>query len=220
MEWGEITMDFRPCIVIPVFGGHARILQTRIDKILSFGFPIYIIDDGNSTSDGHLLEELGECDGVTILRHEENRGKGEAAYTGLVAAKSASFSHALLIDADAQHLLEDIPRFISTAEKNPDCLVLGYPIFGSDAPFSRVYGRKLTNWMISLMTLSGVVRDGLFGFRVYPIGPTLEFYPRRMARSRMGFEPSVVVYLLWSGVGVQILAVKLPIQKMVFLTFV
>ena len=40
---------------------------------------------------------------ISLLKHEDNQGKGAAVRTGLLAAYERGFTHALQVDADGQH---------------------------------------------------------------------------------------------------------------------
>ena len=186
---------------MPVYR-HAKFFASRIDRLLNFDLPIFFVDDGNSKSDSLLLKGLVVEGRVFSIKHEKNLGKGAALYSGLLEARARGYSHALQIDADCQHLIEDIPKFLAAAKESPESLILGYPIFDAEAPKARVYGRKLTTWMIYLQTLSFSAKDGLFGFRVYPIESTLNVYPKSVLSPRMGFDASVLVYHLWAGTNV------------------
>ena len=43
------------------------------------------------------------------------------------------------IDADGQHRIADIPRFLEQALAHPDALIVGYPEYDSTVPMLRLY---------------------------------------------------------------------------------
>lgn len=189
------------CIVIPVYR-HAKMLQTVIEQILNFKLDLILVDDGNDAEQKAILEKLAKNHKLTLLSHSQNQGKGAALISGLKHAKAAGFTHFIQIDADAQHQISDIPKFIEAAKSNPDALILGQPIFNKSAPLSRVWGRKLTTCMIWLETMSMQVADGLFGFRLYPIDKSLEIVNSNEVNQRMGFDTEIIVRLVRAGIKV------------------
>ena len=106
------------------------------------------------------------------------------------------------LDADAQHEAADVARFLEAARKFPDALVLGRPLFDESAPKSRVYGRRLSQGLVWLATLSREVRDPLCGFRCIPLAPALALMDRIAMGDHMEFEPELAVRLVWEGVPV------------------
>ncbi len=103
----------------------------------------------------------------------ENGGKGAAVKTGLALARELGFTHALQVDADAQHDLDDVPRFLEAARSRPEALVLGAPVFDGSAPRSRLRARQITIFWTSFEAGAGVITDPMCGFRVYPVGAAL-----------------------------------------------
>ena len=67
------------------------------------------------------------------------------------------------VDADGQHNLIDALSMQQNAQ-NPTALICGKPIYGDDAPKSRLYGRKITDFWNAIHTLSLDIKDGMCGF--------------------------------------------------------
>ena len=79
-------------------------------------------------------------------------------------------------------------------------MILGQPVFDANVPLERLYGRKLSVWMVQLEAMSAAIGDPLYGFRVYPIGPLLRVMARPGRSNRYDFDPEVAVRLHWMGV--------------------
>jgi polyprenyl-phospho-N-acetylgalactosaminyl synthase len=109
------------------------------------------------------------------------------------------------IDADGQHNLDDVPRFLAAARARPDCLVLGQPVFDSTVPKARLHGRQISVFWARIETFGDVVGDPLCGFRVYPVAPALA---ARARGNRMDFDPEIAVRMAWLGVPVLRLKTK------------
>lgn len=193
---------FNPCLVIPAYN-HSTALSQVIVRAETIGLPCLVVDDGSDTANRNQLDEIAsQYPWVSIVRYETNRGKGAAVISGLRKAFDQGYSHALQIDADGQHALEDIPRFLEAAQQSPEAVITGRRV-SVDAPKSRHYGRMLTDGLVWLETLSTSIHDSMCGFRVYPLGRTLAMLKHHRIGQRMDFDTDMLVKLYWFGLDVQ-----------------
>ena len=188
-------------VVIPVYN-HEHAIGAVVDKVQTSGLPVLLVDDGSKPSCAAVLDELAKRDGVVLFRRTENGGKGAAVMSGLREAKRLGFTHAVQIDADGQHALSDLPRFLATAEAHPLALVSGVPQYDASVPKGRLYARYLTHIWVWINTLSFAIRDSMCGFRVYPLDATLAAIVPGIGK-RMDFDPEIAVRLVWRGVPVR-----------------
>jgi glycosyltransferase involved in cell wall biosynthesis len=204
---------FSPCVVIPVYN-HERAIGAVVDAIRAQGVPLVLVDDGCNRACADVLQALSATPDVKLVRHERNRGKGAAVSTGLHAAHDQGYTHAVQIDADGQHTVSDVRRFLDEAQAHPDAVICGRPVFDSSIPPSRFYGRYLTHGLVWLETLSFELIDTMCGFRVYPLAVTLELLDRHHVGARMDFDTEVLVRLHWRGVRTRWLAtaVRYPVD--------
>jgi predicted LPLAT superfamily acyltransferase len=165
-------------------------------RLQPFELTCIIVDDGSSAE---TQQQLAHLTGVTVIRLETNSGKGEAVIAGLKAAELAGFTHAVQVDADGQHCIEDIPRFLDEARKHPDSLISGMPHYDETVPKSRLYGRYVTHVWVWIETLSLSLKDSMCGFRVYPLSETLAIVARHRPGKRMDFDTEIMVRLYWAG---------------------
>ncbi|WLS77503.1 glycosyltransferase [Erwinia pyri] len=189
--------DFSPCVVIPCYN-HGAMMASVLARLAPFSLPVFIIDDGSDEATQGCLAALDHAN-VTLIRLPQNRGKGAAVMRGLQAAAAAGFSHALQVDADGQHQIEDSPALLAAARQHPACLISGQPIYDDSIPKSRLYGRYITHFWVWVETLSFSIRDSMCGFRVYPLAPTLALATRHPIGARMDFDTEVMVRLYWRG---------------------
>lgn len=187
---------FSACVVIPVYN-HEHAIGAVVHSIRAQGLPVLLVDDGCSSACVRELERLGAQPEVTLLRHDTNRGKGAAVVTGFRAARAQGFTHAVQIDADGQHTLSDVRRFVEEARAFPTSVICGRPIFDASIPKVRYYGRYLTHILVWLETLSFGIIDSMCGFRVYPLGLTMALLDRRDIGARMDFDTEILVRLVW-----------------------
>ena len=198
---------FSACVVIPVYD-HEHAIATVVDSIRSQGLPILLVDDGSHEACARELQRLAELPGVSLFRLPVNRGKGAAVCTGLLAAQAQGFTHAVQIDADGQHTLTDVRKFVEEARAYPSSVICGRPVFDSSIPRTRFYGRYLTHGMVWVETLSFEIMDSMCGFRVYPLASTIELLHRGGVGSRMDFDTEILVRLHWRAAPMRWLATR------------
>lgn len=193
---------FNPCLVIPCYN-HARHLSEIIDELGSYGLPIIIVDDGGNSIDAEILKVLTDnCTNRYLVTLLENKGKGGAVIEGFKVADAQGFTHVLQIDADGQHAMEDIPKFIALAKNNPNALISGAPIYNDSVPKSRLYSRYITHFWVWIETLSFSIVDSMCGFRVYPLKETLRLIHKEKIGHYMDFDIEVMVRLYWQNIPV------------------
>lgn len=194
---------FKPCVVIPVYN-HEHAIGAVTAAVLATGFSCILVDDGSSTNCAQVLDKIAAeaPQQITLVRHARNQGKGDAVLTGIRHAADAGFTHALQIDADGQHCVADIPRFIEQAAAHPASIIVGYPQYDESVPAIRLYGRYLTHIWVWINTLSLQIKDSMCGFRVYPVAAVLALAKRQKIGSRMDFDTDILVRLCWDGLGI------------------
>ena len=193
----------KTCVIIPVYNHQEAIVQV-VGQLKPFELPCYLVNDGSSAQCSAVLERIAgqEKNWITLHERERNGGKGAAVMDGLRLAIANGFSHAIQIDADGQHRLTDLSRFLAASAQYPDKLILGNPRFDATAPKKRLYGRQFTNLWIWINTLSVDIADGMCGFRCYPLAAVDKLLKSVQLGRRMDFDIEVVVRLYWQGVDV------------------
>lgn len=90
----------------------ARRTRAQLEHVL-------VVDDGS----GDETAEQARSAGVEVVIHPQNRGKGESIKTGLRFWFERGMDYIVLLDADGQHLPEEISRFIEAAAQNSDAKI-------------------------------------------------------------------------------------------------
>lgn len=192
----------RVALVIPNYN-HVVAIEATLERLAHLELPCYLVNDGSDDATRYLLTSLAQrYSWVTLLHHPFNRGKGAAVTTGLRAAYREGYSHALQVDADGQHNLDDIPAMLARAEEKPDALISGLPQYDESVPKIRLYARYLTHFWVWVETLSLDIQDAMCGFRVYPLAATEQLFLTNALGERMDFDIEVMVRLHWQGVQV------------------
>ncbi len=195
-------MSFRACAVVPCYN-HGATAGAVVARLVAHGLDTLLVDDGSDAASAEALRAIAALQPrVQLLRLEPNGGKGAAVVHGLREAAKRGFTHALQVDADGQHDIHDVPRFLQEGRRQPNAAVCGLPRYDTSAPRSRRYGRWITHFWVWLETRSFAIGDALCGFRLYPLAPTLALANRvRLARG-MSFDIDVIVRLAWEGLPI------------------
>ena len=80
---------------------------------------VLVVDDGSTDQTAANARAAG----AEVIVHEKNLGKGEAIKTGLRYWLERGINHVIILDADGQHLPEEIARFIAAAPLGDPLLV-------------------------------------------------------------------------------------------------
>lgn len=196
---------FDPCFIVPVYN-HEHAVGAVLDGLLRQGpgMRVILVDDGSDAACAAELRRLAQLhpQHVVLVTHAVNQGKGGAVMTGFRTAHELGCTHALQVDADGQHNLDDVPRFLAAARAQPQALVAGCPIYDESVPKARLYGRYATHIWVWINTLSLQIRDSMCGFRVYPLPPVLDLLNRRRLGMRMNFDIEILVRLYWDGMRI------------------
>jgi glycosyltransferase involved in cell wall biosynthesis len=196
-----MTSIFNPCVLIPVYN-HQTPLPKIVARLAEYQLPCILVDDGSEAACAAVIRDLSiQYDGVQFIRLQTNRGKGGAVKAGLQWADKQGFSHALQIDADGQHDLADVQKFLLTAQTYPGAVIIGQPIFDDSIPRLRFYARYLTHIWVYINTLSLQIRDAMCGYRVYPIAACTQLMRNTCLEERMAFDVEILVRLYWQGLN-------------------
>ena len=192
-------MESRPAgrfaVLIPVYN-HAEQVVSVAARARALGLPVWVVDDGSTDATSVRLQE---AEGITVLRHETNRGKGAAIRTGFAALAGVA-DWAVTLDADGQHDPNDIPGMIRAIPAGLRPIVVGRRegMVGADVPWTSRFGRKFSNFWVRVAG-GPPLSDTQSGLRIYPL-PEAARLPVRA--SRFQFEVEILVRARWGGIPV------------------
>ncbi len=105
----------RVAAVIPAFNEAPHVADVARRTRLQLEH-VLVVDDGSHDA----TAEQAHSAGVEVLVHKQNRGKGESIKAGLRHWLEREMDYVVLLDADGQHLPEEISRFLAAAAQNPE----------------------------------------------------------------------------------------------------
>ncbi len=92
----------------------ARRVRAQLEHVL-------VVDDGSTDATAESARRAG----VDVIVHPQNRGKGESIKTGMRYWLDRGIDYVVLLDADGQHLPEEIVHFIDAAGQNNAKIFVG-----------------------------------------------------------------------------------------------
>lgn len=156
-------------LIIPAYNEAGRIgpsLRKALDYLRRRGlaYELLVVDDGSRDATAEVAEGFA-AEGVKVLRHPRNRGKGGAVRTGVLASRG---DRVLLSDADFSTPIEELEKLEARLPDSP--LVLGSRAVAGAAirqhqPFYREVMGKTFNRIIRLLGVRGL-RDTQCGFKL------------------------------------------------------
>ncbi len=185
----------QPAIIIPVYNHEQRIAEV-VHQALLLALPIFVVNDGSIDRTAEILKNI---EGITVLNHPVNRGKGAALWTGFAAARAQGCDWAVTLDGDGQHRPSDAKALLAAVVEGKRCIVVGRRQGMAESehvPWTSRFGRGFSNFWV---WVSGgpAIQDSQSGFRLYPLPEILELEVR--AR-RYQFEVEVLVRAKQSGI--------------------
>jgi glycosyltransferase involved in cell wall biosynthesis len=195
LEMPEISVKDRFALIIPVYN-HEKKVADVVREALKLGRPVFVVDDGSTDAS---WERVKAIDGITVIRHPVNEGKGAAIRTGFAAAAPLA-DWAATIDADGQHDPADVLNLVRAIPPGGRPIIVGRRegMRGSHIPWTSRFGRHFSNFWVRL---SGgpAISDSQSGMRLYPLPETMNLNVR--AR-RFQFEVEILVQARWRGIPV------------------
>lgn len=149
-------------IVIPLHNEKKHAVKL-LEVLAKYKLPIVVVDDGSVDGSGDALNKL-KINGLKILKHEVNLGKGSAMKTGAEYAFNEGAGAIIFMDADGQHDPKDLPKFIEKLNKEKKDIVFGTRTSSLGVPLVRFLGNKFASVVVA-MFFGKYISDCICGFR-------------------------------------------------------
>jgi glycosyltransferase involved in cell wall biosynthesis len=188
------------CALIAAFNEEAHVAEV-VKGTAPYASPVVVVDDGSTDKTAVRARDAG----ATVIRHEENRGKGRAIRTGLEYVLTQACTHVLFLDADLQHDPAEIPRLIACAEQTRGDFVIGEREFRRDAmPAARFHANVIGSAILSRF-IGANVTDSQSGFRLIRAD-----FLRRVRLTGTGYEieTEMLIKLVQAGAAVERITVR------------
>ena len=186
----------RCAVVIPAYN-HGTAVANVIRNAIPLGFPIIVVDDGSTDDTTRVLSAM---EGIHVIRHRVNHGKGAALLSGFKAGTAAGADWAITLDADGQHHPEDAWKLMHAIPHGRRPIIVGcrQGMSPGRAPWASRFGRQFSNFWVKAAG-GPDVSDTQSGFRIYPLPEVLDLSVRAL---RYQYEIEVLVAARQAGVSV------------------
>lgn len=154
-------------VIIPVYN-EVESIKIILQRVHATGLvhEIVVVDDGSKDGTRDVLKELDGKDGVRVILHEKNKGKGAAVRTGM----SAALGEVLLIqDADLEYDPRDYSILLQPIEEGLADVVYGSRFLGR-AHRVTMFWHQVANQLLTLMTnilYNTILTDMETGYKVF-----------------------------------------------------
>jgi glycosyltransferase involved in cell wall biosynthesis len=180
-------------VVIPVYNevGNIREILRRV-QATQLASEIIVVDDCSQDGTRALLQSLDGKDGVHLVLHDHNRGKGAAVRSGIEHAQGEVI---LIQDADLEYHPRDYPALLQPIDEGIADVVYGSRFLGGPRR-AVMYWHMVANKMLTFMTnilYNAILSDMETGYKVFRHSVVDGM---RLRASRFDFEPEFTAKVL------------------------
>ena len=165
----RLVDSVRVLCAIPCFNEEVAIgsvvlrARVHVDTVL-------VVDDGSADK----TAEVARLAGAVVIRHEANRGKGEAYRTLWAFAREKGFDMLVTLDGDGQHDADEIPLVLDRLKAGDDLVVGARWGSSTEMPWWRKIGKRVLDYGTAAASsnpgtsVQGLkLTDSQSGFRAY-----------------------------------------------------
>ena len=206
----------RIAIIIPTLNPTKQ-LEEYVDSLLQAGFRhMIVVNDGSDIVYKQIFDNLEKKDGVIVLNHAINMGKGRAlkdAFNYYLSYMTNECRGIITVDSDGQHHIQDVlelsENLIKLIENEQEAerkkLILGVRNFAQDVPLKSKFGNRMT-CLVMKMLYGGNISDTQTGLR----GMTNELMKEilLLKGERFEYETMMLIYALQKKIEIMEIPIK------------
>jgi len=148
-----ITINNKCCAIIPALN-EEKTIETVLKGIKLYVQDIVLIDDGSNDNTAKIAAKY-----AYVVKHKTNQGYDESLNDGFTTAKERGADIIITLDADGQHLAEDIPLLINPILQGEADVVIG----------KRPYRARFMEHVFAYYGRRYGISDPLCGMKAYNI---------------------------------------------------
>lgn len=176
-------------VIIPAYN-EAGTIEDITSRVLAVCPNIIVVNDGSKDKTLDIIRQMD----VQVINHEHNTGKASSLWDGIQAATTMQdIAGVVTIDADGQHLPEDIPKLIEKYNRYPNDVIIGARLLKQEnAPKKRLFANKFADFWVS-WAAGHRIYDSQSGFRLYPAQVFDGLWVPHDASRRFVFESQILI---------------------------
>ena len=194
-------------ILIPAYKPEKEIMAKFLDGLTKKFKNIDIVNDGSGAEFDDFFVSLKK-QGLDVVYHEVNKGKGRAIKTGFdyILNKYSNALGTITADCDGQHTVEDIIKCAEELRKHREDLIVGCRDFNQDdVPARSKFGNKLTRTIFKIFI--GInITDTQSGLRAF--GKNLMNLFLKTEGERYEYETNMLIECKTYDIKIQEVTIK------------
>lgn len=180
-------------VVIPVYNEVKNITEI-LKRVRATGLAseIVVVDDCSQDGTRGILQGLDGKDGLHLILHDKNQGKGAAVRTGLQHAQGDVI---LIQDADLEYSPRDYPMLLQPIEDGIADVVYGSRFLGGPRR-ATMFWHMIANYLLTFMTnilYDTILTDMETGYKVFRREVVQDM---KLRAHRFDFEPEFTAKIL------------------------
>lgn len=150
--------------LIPSYEPDYRLIDL-IKELKYYNFDIVVVDDGSGEKYKKIFDNIKPF--ITLIKYDENKGKGHALKTGLNYIKK-NYSNYIVVtmDSDGQHTVKDAIKLCEYAKYHKSDLVIGRRTREKSVPLRSRLGNGITKFVYNIVAHANIY-DTQTGLRCF-----------------------------------------------------
>lgn len=185
-------------LVVPMYD-EEDFIDELMERLLALDLrmEILLVDDGSKDSSAEIAQRWADqYDGVRLIRHEVNQGKGAAVRTGIAASTGDILA---IQDADLEYDPANVPQLIRPIVDGHADVVYGSRLSGGEPQRVHLFWHMIGNRFLSMLTgilFNTTISDMETGYKAFR-GELIRSIPLRSSDFRI--EPEITAKICKRG---------------------